>query len=170
MNPTSFQFWMNWITDPEWWQVIGNFLVIIVALGVALKDELRWIFESKPDLKVEEIEYTLFDKTSSGELKLRVKNHGNSLATDISCDWAICRKDTKESIVDSTRMPFSLGIIGPDNICRRTLGVGFGLNTSEPHEIWISLKCVERIHKPKKYPLEMNIGVKERKVRFGSVP
>jgi hypothetical protein len=149
---------MNWVTDPEWWQAIGTFLAIVLALSIALKDKLKSMFELKPDLKVEEIEYTLFDKTSSGELKLRVKNHGNLLATNVYCTWAIYRKDTKESIVDSTRMPFSLGIIGPDNICNRTLGVGFGLNTSEPHEIWISLKCEERTHKQKKYPLKMNIS------------
>lgn len=157
MNLTSLQSCMEWITDWGFWQWVVNILAVISFLSIAI-DRLKSILELKPDLKVEEIEYTRFDKTSRGELGIKVKNYGDLLATNVCCIWAISRKDTNESIEDSTQMPFGLGIIGPGKICTRSLNVGFGLNTSEPHEIWISLVCTERIHKPRKHLLKINVS------------
>jgi len=57
---------MQLISDWGIWQGIVNIIAVITALSIAI-DRLKSKCKLKPDLKVEEIEYTRFDNSSSGE-------------------------------------------------------------------------------------------------------
>ena len=54
MNSTALPFWL---TDPSWLEAIGTIGATIVALSLALSSTLIKMFESKPSLKIEEVEY-----------------------------------------------------------------------------------------------------------------
>jgi len=110
MNTTTFPWWMN----PNWWEAVGTISATVVALLIALSGRIKVIFESKPDLKVEEIEYTRFREWGlGGSLEFKVKNHGKLMATETYCNWLIIKKDTGERILDSRTRITDLGIVGP---------------------------------------------------------
>ena len=152
MNATS----TPWYTEPSWWEAIGTIGVTIVALVLALWSRIRGLIEETPDLKIETVTFTSYKGKPRGILEFKVKNHGKLMATDTFCDWVINRKEAGERIMDSTNNHTDLGIIGPGCIVIKSIGA-IDINPSDDLEIWTSLKCKERIHRPTKQPLKIRI-------------
>ena len=116
--------------------------------------KLKEFLEPKPDLKVEKIEFVSKHTIPQGELELHVVNKGNSIATEVYCIWIINRKDNNQRVANSPEKGYSLENISPHSTIIKKFACNY-LNPKYDYEIWILLKCNERIFKPIKRTLKI---------------
>ena len=136
--------------------VVELFISFLGSIGglYAIYSTFTSMRKPKPDLKVLEVECKFVRNSMRGRFRIKFYNGGNIMATGTNCDWVINRKDTGERVLDSTHKITELGIIGPKCTVTKFIDISGNLDPTKSHEIWIALKCNERIHDPVKLPLK----------------